>query len=171
MGKMNFGAARDRAEREGLIQSGGDYLKLKSGDNRLRILTAPLAHAGEYNGKPNFKWMFYVLDRTDGQVKPMFMSPVIFDMLVDLQQDPDYEFDEAPMPYDVNIKATNAGTISARYSVVPSPKRAPLTDQETAHLEGAMPLHELQEKILEKAKSRQQPPESSTTFDPESVPF
>lgn len=167
--KVDFGAVREAAQKEGLISIGKTF-KLQDGDNKVRVLTAPIAHPGSYNGKPNFKWLLYVLDRRDGQVKPMFMSPVIYDGIADLQKDPDYEFSEVPMPFDINIKTTDAGKITARYSVIPSPRRTGLSPEEMDLLNTATPLPELQRLIRAKTGEPQEP-QSNGHFDPDEIPF
>lgn len=62
MTKVNFADARKRAESEGLLGA-GSYLKLQEGDNKVRLMSECLEHPGEYQGKPTFKWLCYVLDR------------------------------------------------------------------------------------------------------------
>jgi hypothetical protein len=49
---------------------------------------------------------------------------------MNLQLDPDYVFEEVPMPYNINIQTENAGKKEAKYTVIPSPKRIPLTEEE-----------------------------------------
>jgi hypothetical protein len=174
---VDLGAYRDQVQKQGLLQSNAGVFKLKNGDNRIRVLDGPLFHEDSYKGKPNNKWLFHVLDRADGQVKPMFMSPVIFDMLADLQRDPDYEFDTFPMPFDINVKTTDAGTINARYSVIPSPKRAVISPEELALLTSAMPLDDFQRRIYQKRSDESHVAPSTAdssktgTFDLDEIPF
>jgi hypothetical protein len=68
-----------------------------------------IEHPGEYNGKPRFKWLCYVLDRRDAKVKPFFMPHTIYKIIEGFQQNPEYAFDEVPMPYDITIVAKGAG--------------------------------------------------------------
>ncbi len=51
-----------------------------------------------------------------------------------LQKNPDYEFKEMPMPYDITLMVKNAGTKEAEYQVLPSPKPIPVTEAELALL-------------------------------------
>src|SRR4051812_22107250 len=113
---VNFAERRKEAEDAGLV-GGSDYLKLKEGDNRLRLMTECLPHAGTYQGKKNFKWLCYVIDRRDGKVKPFFMPHKIYKAIEALQMNPDYEFFDVPMPYDVTINAVKAGTKDVVYTV------------------------------------------------------
>lgn len=59
---VDFAARMKEAEKAGMLGS-GDYLKLKAGANRFRLLSECLPHEGEYQGRKNFKWLCYVLDR------------------------------------------------------------------------------------------------------------
>jgi hypothetical protein len=106
---VDFGAALKKAEEAGLT-GGGDYLKFKEGDNRFRLMSECLPHAGQFKGESNFKWLCYVLDRRDGKVKPLFMPHTIYKQIVALQTNEDYAFQDVPMPYDLTVNAIGAGT-------------------------------------------------------------
>ena len=168
MSRVDFAGARKAAEKEGFI-TGGDYLKLKEGANRLRLLSVPLAHPGSYKGTPNFKWLCYVLDREDGQVKVWFMAHTIYKAIEGLQETDDYAFDEIPMPYDITVNAKGAGTKEVDYSVVPARKNTPLTAAEITLLDSKKPIEEVQTAIRVKAGDQEAPAPQS--FDPEAVPF
>jgi len=145
---VDFGAALKQAEDAGLV--GGDYLKLKEGDNRMRLMSECLPHEGEYQGKRNFKWLCYVLDRKDGKVKPFFMPHTIYKQIVALQQNPDYEFSDVPMPYDLTINAKGAGTKDVVYTLMPARKNTDLTGAELVLLNEQKSLKELQQALREK---------------------
>lgn len=164
---VDFGAALKKAEADGLV-GGGDYLKLKEGDNRFRLMSECLPHANEYQGKRNFKWLCYVLDRKDGKVKPMFMAHTIYKQIVALQQNPDYEFFDVPMPYDITVNALGAGTKDVKYTLMPARKNTPVSDAEMKLLHDAKPLKELQAKLKEKQAKPAQATEEDhdTDFDP-----
>lgn len=149
MTKVNFAASREKAEKEGLLGK-GDYLKLQEGDNRIRLMSECLEHPGEFNGKPTFKWLCYVLDRRDGKIKPFFMAHTIYKAIEALQLNEDYKFDEVPMPYDVTINAKGAGTKEVVYTVMPARANTALTPAEKALLVGTQPIAELQKALNEK---------------------
>jgi hypothetical protein len=149
MGNFSFGAARKQAEQEGVLSSGNTF-KYKEGDNRLRLMSECLPHPGEYQGRSNFKWLCYVLDRLDGKVKVHFMPHSVYKQIEALQANPDYFFEEVPMPYDLTIRAVKAGTKEVEYSVIPARKETPLSRDEIAALSEQKPLAELQWKIREK---------------------
>lgn len=129
----------------------GEYFKVQEGVNKLRLLSPCVGHQGEYQGKPNFKFVAWVLDRRDGKIKPYFMPPTILDGIGALQMSEDYGFEEVPMPYDINIQAKNAGKLEVEYNVIPSPHRAPLTPEEQAELDKKIPIDEFVEKLKEKS--------------------
>jgi hypothetical protein len=95
--------------------------------------------------KGSYKKMFWIIDRNDQMscAKEGFENPTesiklaefgnkILEALGALDSNIDYQFSEFPMPYDVTINATKAGTMQVKYNVVPSPKRTPLTATEQA---------------------------------------
>lgn len=147
---VDFGKRLKEAEDAGLV-GGGDYFKLKEGDNRMRLLTDCLPHEGTYQGKKNFKWLCYVLDRRDGKVKPFFMAHSIYKQVAALQMSDDYAFADVPMPYDLTINAKGAGTKEVVYTLLPARKETPITALEYQALAEAKPLPELQAKLREKA--------------------
>ncbi len=152
MGKpVDFGANRKQAEESGQLGSGG-FFKFKEGDNRLRLMSECLPHTSMFDGKPNFKWLCYVLDRRDGDVKPHFMPHKIYKAIEALQVNPDYAFSEVPMPYDITINAKRAGTKEVEYTMIPARRETPLTPDEMDKLEALKPLDELKAAIDEKQK-------------------
>lgn len=150
---VDFGAARKAAEAEGLLSS-GDYLKLKEGDNRLRLMSQCLPHAGEYQGRPNFKWLCYVLDRVDGKIKPFFMPHTIYKKIEALQVNEDYAFSSVPMPYDLTIHAKGAGTKEVEYSLIPARKETPLSPKDVEQWQAMKPIAEVQAALKEKDAER-----------------
>lgn len=149
MTKFNMADARKRAESEGLLGSGG-YLKLQEGANKMRLMSECLEHPGEYNGRKTFKWLCYVLDRRDGKVKPFFMPHTIYKSIEKMQLDPEYTFDEVPMPYDVTVNATGAGTKEVDYQTNAARTNTPLSAAELAALQGLPPIREFQKMLREK---------------------
>ena len=83
----------------------------------------------EQENMPSVKFMCHVLDYNDGQIKLAQFPLTIFLALRDLQNDPEWSFNELPMPYDITINAEDAGTTSVKYGVVASPKREPIAKE------------------------------------------
>jgi hypothetical protein len=147
---VDFAARMKEAEKAGMLSS-GDYLKLKAGPNRFRLMSECLPHESEFQGRKNFKWLCYVLDRVDGKVKPFFMPHTIYKQIVEFQRSEEYAFDDVPMPYDLTITAdAKVGTKEVKYTLTPARKNTPLTDDEMSLLDQAKPLAELQKALLEK---------------------
>lgn len=166
---VDFGAALKKAEDEGLTGGGGGFFKLREGDNRFRLLSECLPHQNEYQGKKNFKWLCYVLDRKDGVCKPMFMSNAIYKHIVALQTNPDYEFFDVPMPYDITVNAQKAGTVDVVYTVVPARKNTELTTSEQTAVNALKPLAEIKQALKDKqakAEKQVQPTSDDHDFNP-----
>lgn len=148
---FDLAAKRKEAERSGLLGS-GDYLKLKEGANRFRLMSECLAHVGNYKGTRNFKWLCYVVDRADGKVKPFFMPHSVYKQIEALQISDDYAFVDVPMPYDITINAKGAGTKEVEYTLMPAKKETPVTALEYQALRELKSLAELKQALDEKAK-------------------
>lgn len=153
---VDFAKSLKQAEDAGLV-GGGDYFKLKEGDNRIRLMTECLPHPGTYQGKPNFKWLCYVIDKRDGKAKPFFMPHSIYKQIAALQQSEDYAFHDVPMPYEVTINAKGAGTKDVVYTILPAKRETPVTALEHQSFADLKPLAELQKKLKEKQGGEQNP--------------
>lgn len=149
--KYNFGQELEQAEKQFDIGA-KDTFKFKEGENRIRVLSPgkPLAthrvsakefhtcygadngcpYHTEENERPNVKFVMWVLDRSDGKVKLAYMPYTIMKYLRDFQNNPEYEFFDLPMPYDVIIKATKAGTKDVDYSVIAARSNVELGKEE-----------------------------------------
>lgn len=148
---MNFAERRKLAEDAGMLSS-GERLKLKEGPNRVRLVSECLPHKDDYQGKPTFKWLCYVLDRVDGKAKLFFMPHTIYKLIEALQVDPDYGFEDVPMPYDITITAKGAGNKDVEYSLIPAKKETPITALEYQELAGLKPLQDVQKALLAKTE-------------------
>lgn len=115
---------------------GGDYFKVQDGNNIVRVLTEGIYHESEYTdqktGKVSVtkKFVMFIIDRKDGKVKPYFAPYVIYKAIANLEADPFFAFQGMPMPYDVNIKVENAGTLKVEYNVQASPNKSEITPEE-----------------------------------------
>lgn len=177
---VNFGQQRKQAEEAGLLGK-GDIYKYQEGDNRIRLMSECLPHTSEYQGQKNFKWLCYVIDRRDGKIKVHFMPHKIYKAIEALQVNEDYAFAEVPMPYDITIKATKAGTKDVEYAVMPARKETPVTEAEERELYKQKPLDELQATLKEKqskggaapaAVSHDEPPHDiGGELTDENIPF
>lgn len=176
---FNFNENREQLEKQYNLDK-GQYFKPKEGANKVRLVSACLAHPGEFNGKPTFKWLCQVLDLVDSKIKPYFMPDKIYKDIASLQLDPDYAFEEVPMPYNINIQTENAGKLEVKYSVIPSPKRIPLTEEELKAIASAPSVQELQAKIREsegkapavsEEQKQREHAEIEAEINPSNIPF
>lgn len=151
MTEFDFQATEEVAQKEYNLGK-GQYFKPKEGDNKFRLVSACLPHDGEYQGKATFKWLCQILDRTDGQVKPYFMPHKVYEQIRDLQLDEEYKFTTVPMPYDLNLKTTEAGKMTVTYTIIPARQSTPLTTEEQNLITSAPSIKELQQKVREKAQ-------------------
>lgn len=179
MPKADFAAARKEAEDAGLLGSGGFY-KFKEGDNRIRLMSVCLPHTSTFDGKKNFKWLCYILDRRDGEIKAFFMPHMIYKNIEALQLSPDYAFEDVPMPYDITVHAKKAGTKDVEYTLLPARRETPLSEDEIEKLVAVKPLVQIKQALDEKqakgvnsastAPAFNHPPVSEALTD-DSIPF
>jgi hypothetical protein len=83
----------------------------------------------EKENTPGVKFSCYVLDYKDNIIKLAQFPLTIFLALRDLQNDPEWSFNELPMPYDITINAEGAGQPTVKYGVVASPKKEPISKE------------------------------------------
>jgi hypothetical protein len=181
MTNFNFDNAYEQAVKEfSNLEGGGKgaFYKVKEGKNRVRILSPLFPYASHFKvgacvGKedcpdckkmvkdkdgndkentPSVKFVCHVLDTTDNQIKLAQFPLSIFLALRDLQNDPEWSFNELPMPYDITINAEGAGTTSVKYSVVASPTRSPLAPEITAKLTKIHSPEQFKSAMIEKRK-------------------
>lgn len=150
-----------------------DWFKVQEGDNRLRILSNASAGAHHYSpsgykgvciGKddnckgcaegtaPSIRYLVWVLDRRDNEIKPYNMPYKAYQQLAALQKSADWGFDEVPMPYDINLNAKGAGSKDVVYTLMPTPKREELPEEVKKELEKKTPTDMLLEKMKDKAR-------------------
>jgi hypothetical protein len=155
MTKFNFGEAMEKAEKD--FGLGGDYFKVKDGDNKIRLLTPFIPHQSEFKGQVNVKFVAFIWDYKDSKVKPYFMPRTIVDEIAALQSNPEYAFDELPMPYDITISAKNAGTKEVKYSVVAARQNTGLTSEQQKALEAKGTVDEYIQTLEDSRKNQTAP--------------
>jgi hypothetical protein len=154
-------------------QTKAEYMRLKEGDNVIRLLTKPhefkvhsyKAHPDDpgfgkrilssiYHGsdplidagsKPKRRWLLGIIDRSTQSYKLLDISVTVFKAIQGLVRDEDWG---EPTQYDINIKVDKNGGATGYYSVIPKSKK-PLSAADI----------EIKEKIdLEDIKRRCTPP-------------
>ena len=106
------------------------------------------------HGKVAARYVCFVLDRADGKVKTAFFPYSVIKQVSDLQKNPDYSFDEVPMPYDIRITFKPDEAPANKYKVDVKPKGEDITEEQNADLaekfQKASP-----DQIVEKMKAKQ----------------
>lgn len=96
---------------------------------------APIDEKTGEEKKASVKFVCYVLDRRDGKIKLAELPFAVIKVVTDLQEDPDYAFEDFPCPYDLKItfnKETKAP--NDKYKTLPAPKIEPITAEEASAL-------------------------------------
>lgn len=142
--------------------SSGDYFEFdQPGVYRMRLLVQPKTIAYHFppQGRPDvcvgidegcthhkadekkatLRLVTYIIDRADGKVKRAELPLSVNYSINALQEDMDFAFDGFPMPYDVKVNYDPKNPDpKSKYTVTPSPKQEPLTDEEEGMLADAM---------------------------------
>lgn len=92
----------------------------------------PNSKDGDDYKKPSIKLCAYVIDRQDeNRVKLAELPLSLSYSLTDLEEDPDFQFDSYPMPFDVKIMYDPENDDpKAKYRMQPSPNKVLLTEEE-----------------------------------------
>lgn len=151
-----------KAEEQKAAQAEG-YFNFEEGDNRIQLLThcAPLAQkwtgtkyepAEEGDTNVSIKGVCWVLQ--NGKIKQAKLPYVVVKQIRAYQSDEDWYFEEFPMSYPVNIRATGAGTKEVEYTVVPSPKKIEIPQYILDELKDKPTPEEIVEKIKNKDSAK-----------------
>lgn len=112
-------------------QGGGDYLKLRDGD-RVKVRFASEPAGVTYDGdKIRYQWVVY--NHNDKKAQVYEAGPQVFGQLADLYP----EWGE-PTKFDVTISRTGSGQFDTSYTVTPSPKSTPLTEEQKKLVDAAL---------------------------------
>jgi hypothetical protein len=107
---------------------------------------------GEF--KPSVRYACYVLDKTDNEIKMAEFPYSVQKGIAALQENPDFAFEELPMPYDIRITYNKEESPANMYTVTATPKNDPLTEEELATLKDKMEDFS-PEDYVEKKKEKQ----------------
>lgn len=156
---MSFENQMEEAEKH---VGASDWYKFKEGDNVIRILTEPVmiyelfkvgicyTNCG-YSGTP--KGLARVWDYADSKLKLMKIPFIVCKSILEYKQDEDSGFETFPMPYDLKIKAKNAGTKEVTYTIILK-KESKVPSEATEAFEKEKPVEEVVSKMKEKQKQR-----------------
>lgn len=157
--------SKDELQNQYGIKDKGDWLNLKEGSNKVRIVNDFVDYGihsiqegkkyksvvciGKENNCPycakgvkvKVQFLGWVIDRTDSKIKLLRIGWTIAEKIRNLQKSEDYGFTDLP-DYDIDIIRTGEG-LDTNYDVLPARKSTELTEEE-------------KEKILEVVKDPQE---------------
>ncbi len=174
---MSFRDNLEKDAKEAGIGGGGRFT-WQEGKNRLRVMTEPKAHTSGFTDKMtgeqtiNTKFICYVLDRADGQIKLAFMPYKFAKGLAELEEDEVAPWGGSfPMPYDVTIEVESPGKMTVKYGAVRPTKESELTEKEREDFSSAKPIQEIRDALNKKQMNTA----SEISFTPEhdlsEIPF
>ena len=132
-----------------------------------------------YQGSP--KYLAWIYNYDTEQVELMKLPYSLSKQLSDFCLDEEYSFTEFPMPYDLKIKATNAGTKEVQYTMLPRMKKAFAVDG--VEIDKLKSCAEIIESMKEKQKDKvnadrsmeklagQKPEYPQEDINPDDIPF
>lgn len=146
--------------------TGGGYLKLKQGENKIRIVSEAVIYGKHYindkyvicagkeiceacqeGDKPKPAWLFWVIDRTDNQFKLFEAGYQIIKQIQNLAKGAEYGFSDIPS-YDMFIQKEGE-KLTTEYTVTPARKDTALTVEEIEKIKGLKsPAEIIEEKKL-----------------------
>ena len=161
---------------ENLVPETSKFLKLKQGENKVRIVSEVGVFGKHWIDKktiicvgkdkgchmcvagnlPKPQWLCWAIDRADNKIKQWEMGYTIIQQIQKLAQSEEYGFDDLP-PYDITVIKQGEG-LETEYSVIAARKDTPLTEVEQDEIENLPAIPE----ILEKKKK----PSETTSLEP-----
>lgn len=173
----NFNEQLERDQKEYGSGQSSNYYNVEDGsDNIVRVLTPGAVYAqyyfgqgiksvisygydkGDPRGKSDerkmIKYAMYVLDRKDNKIKLATFSYSVVKGIGDLQKNPDYQFEELPMPYDIRITYNKEEVPASKYKVSFKPNSVLLTQEQLNELKEKMD-ERTPEQIVERMKEKQ----------------
>ena len=174
--------ANAEKEFDSLGGSKGNYFKVAEGKNRVRVLSPLFPYASHFKvgacvgkedcpnckemikvkqkdgseierpNEPSIKFVCHVLNTKNDTIELAQFPLKIFLALRDLQNDPEWSFNELPMPYDITINAEGAGKTDVKYNIVASPARTPVAPEILAKLAKMHSPEQFKGAMIEKRK-------------------
>lgn len=124
----------------------------EKGDPRTQFMTEPGA------AQPRFRkaisYLTYVIDRSDDKVKLAEFPFSVMKAISELQKNPDFAFDDLPMPYDIRITRKPDESPANKYSVSATLNKMPITVRESEAIDKLCTESPLEE-IVKRKKEKQ----------------
>lgn len=155
------------------LNLGGNKFKFKDGDNKFRLVSEAVPHKSVYKGRETLKFVCYIIDRKDNKLKLAFLPYTIIKAIGELAINEEYAFDVLP-PYDINVKAENAGTKEVNYSIIPARTNSELTENEQEMLKKQKDIRKVVEALKEKQPALERSEENEepqVELGSEDIPF
>lgn len=180
------------------IGGSSDWMKLKVGENRIKLLTEPEEYVSHYSKDENknytcegencafciegtldrrTQFIAWIIDREDGKVKLLSFGWTIFKQTGELSQSSEYGFKGEVPPYDLIIKRTGEGK-STEYFVQAARKETPLTKEEQADFDSQNDIKDIVKKMKDKnpgkvveTKKGGKKTDNEETIQDEDIPF
>ena len=194
MEKANFDSIANAFDKD--EDKSSDWFSFKEGPNKVRVLSSgsPLAtvmqgrefRGAYYQGRElldgetvSEKWWTWIIDRADSNIKIAKFGKKILQQLASYQHSPRFKFDSLPMPYDIIITATGAGTKEVVYTIMPD-EEIEITTKEEEEYSKKTPIGDLTDKVREKQMKKDGAKSVETTkpieypedkINPEDIPF
>lgn len=104
------------------------------------------------------RWMCWAIDRKTNKLVILTLTWAIAKQLTALKRNEETGFETWPMPYGINITATDNGKkfngkAVFDYNILPSRKDTPITEEELALLAKKTPIEDIIEKKKEKSRA------------------
>ena len=125
------------------------FVKLKEGENRLRFV----GNAFPFESDWGARFVSYVIDRSDGQLKPFTFGPQIAGQIGALANSTEYGFEELP-PYDIIIIRVGSGK-ETEYTVNGARANSTLTEDEKAAIEKLSDIKKIADSLTKKTRAKQ----------------
>lgn len=108
------------------------------------------------------KWMCWAISRAGASTKDEFGDELVLvtlpygvsKTLMEMKKSEEAGFEGWPMPFDINIKAKNAGKKEVEYAVLASRKETPVKEEELAMLEKKTPVDQILDRMKQKAREK-----------------
>ena len=143
---------RDKVKQYDKKYSAGNFYKLETGQNQIRILTEPELYDDAIDGEPVGSFISYVIVRdpeNGDSLAVLNLSKVVIRWLAD--EEDLGKFKGYPMPYDIMIFKQKSGEKTIYVSVAVDAANSPMiTPQQTEALRTAKPIAELAQALAKK---------------------
>lgn len=118
------------------------------------------------------KWSCWAIDRVESekQNKPVFviidLPSTIAKAIREMMDSEEYQFTDFPMPYDITVKAENAGTTAVNYTIMGARTNSEVTEQESEEFAKLTPIDQIIEKMQANQRERYEKGELNNPGEP-----